>query len=48
VPLWFASEGGQVKYDVNDLAGLSYNIKEILKQNADRRVRIVINAISLL
>ncbi len=48
VPLWFASEGGQVKYDVNDLAGLSYNIKETLKQNASRRVRIVIDAISSL
>ena len=48
VPLWFASEGGQVKYDVNDLAGLSYNIKEILKQNAGRRVRIVIDAVSSL
>jgi circadian clock protein KaiC len=48
VPLWFASEGGQVKYDVNDLTGMSYNIKEVLKQNAGRRVRIVIDAISSL
>jgi len=47
-PLWFASEGGQIKYDVNDLAGLSYNIKETLKQNAGRRIRIVIDAISSL
>ena len=48
VPLWCASDGGQIKYDVNDLAGLSYNIKETLKQNAGRRVRIVIDAISSL
>jgi KaiC/GvpD/RAD55 family RecA-like ATPase len=48
VPLWFASDGGQIKYDVNDLAGLSFNIKETLKQNAGRRVRIVIDAISSL
>jgi circadian clock protein KaiC len=48
VPLWCASDGGQIKYDVNDLAGLSYNIKEVLKQNASRRVRIVIDAISSL
>jgi KaiC/GvpD/RAD55 family RecA-like ATPase len=48
VPLWFASDGGQVKYDVNDLAGLSYNIKDVLKQNAGRRVRIVIDAVSSL
>jgi circadian clock protein KaiC len=48
VPLWFASGGGQIKYDVNDLAGLSFNIKEALKQNSTRRIRIVIDAISSL
>jgi circadian clock protein KaiC len=48
VPLWFASEGGQIKYDVNDLAGLSYNIKETLKQNAGRRARVVMDAVSSL
>jgi circadian clock protein KaiC len=48
VPLWFASDGGQIKYDLNDLAGLSYNIKETLKQNSGRRARVVIDAISSL
>jgi KaiC/GvpD/RAD55 family RecA-like ATPase len=48
VPLWLASEGGQVKYDVNDLSGLSYNIKEILRQNAGRKVRVVVDVISSL
>jgi len=48
VPLWCASDGGQIKYDTNDLSGLSFNIKETLKQNAGRRVRIVIDAISSL
>jgi len=48
VPLWFASQGGQMKYDVNDLAGHSQNIKETLKQNAGGRVRIVIDAVSSL
>ena len=48
VPLWCASSGGQIRYDVNDLAGLSFNIKEVLKQNSGRRVRIVIDAISSL
>ena len=48
VPLWCASNGGQIRYDVNDLAGLSFNIKEVLKQNSGRRVRIVIDAISSL
>ena len=48
VPLWCASDGGQIKYDVSDLAGLSFNIKETLKQNSGRRVRIVIDAVSSL
>jgi len=48
VPLWCASGGGQIRYDVNDLAGLSFNIKEALKQNVGRRVRIVIDAVSSL
>ena len=48
IPLFMAGEGGAVKYDVNDLAGLSYNIKETLKQNAGRRARVVIDAVSSL
>jgi circadian clock protein KaiC len=48
VPLWLTSEGGQIKYDVSDLAGLSHNIKEVLKQNEGRRIRIVIDALSSL
>jgi circadian clock protein KaiC len=46
IPFWIASEGGQVKYDPNDLAGLSYNIKEILKKNSDRRIRVVVDFLS--
>jgi circadian clock protein KaiC len=48
VPLWIASGGGQINYDVNDLAGLSHNIKEILKENANRRVRVVVDVLSSL
>ena len=48
VPLWLSSDGGQIRYDVNDLAGLSFKIKEVLKQNAGRRIRIVIDALSSL
>jgi KaiC/GvpD/RAD55 family RecA-like ATPase len=48
VPFWFASDGGQIKYDVNDLATLSFNIKEILNQNANRRIRIVVDVLSSL
>jgi len=45
-PFWLSSEGGEVKFDVNDLSGLSINMKEILKKNGDRRIRIVIDIIS--
>jgi circadian clock protein KaiC len=48
VPLWLASDGGQIKYNVNDLASLSFNIKEVLKKNANRRIRIVIDVLSSL
>lgn len=48
VPLWFASEGGQLKYDVNDLAGFSFKMKEVLKQNQARRIRVVIDTLSSL
>jgi KaiC/GvpD/RAD55 family RecA-like ATPase len=47
-PLWFSSEGGEVKFDINDLSGLSINTKEILKKNSDRRIRVVIDVISSL
>ena len=48
VPLWLAGDGGQIKYDVNDLASLSYNIKEVLKKNSNRRMRIVVDVLSSL
>jgi KaiC/GvpD/RAD55 family RecA-like ATPase len=48
VPLWIAGEGGQVKYNFNDLASLSFNIRDILKKNGDRRIRIVIDVLSSL
>ncbi len=48
VPLWFASEGGQLKYDVNDLASLSFNIKDVLKKNSGRRMRVVLDVLSSL
>lgn len=46
VPLWFARGGGQVEYSVNDLASLSFNIKELLKKNSGRKTRIVIDSFS--
>jgi KaiC/GvpD/RAD55 family RecA-like ATPase len=46
VPLWFAGGGGQVEYSVNDLASLSFNIKDLLKKNSGRKTRIVIDSFS--
>jgi KaiC/GvpD/RAD55 family RecA-like ATPase len=40
VPLWMAGDGGQIKYNMSDLASLSYNIKEVLEKNSDRRIRV--------
>jgi circadian clock protein KaiC len=48
VPLWLAGEGGQIRYDVSDLASLSFNIKEVLKQNANKRIRVVTDVLSSL
>jgi KaiC/GvpD/RAD55 family RecA-like ATPase len=48
VPLWLASDGGQIKYEVNDLASLSFNIKDVLKKNSDRRIRVVVDVLSSL
>jgi circadian clock protein KaiC len=48
VPFWFSNDGGQIKFDINDLASLSYNIKEVLKKNADRRIRVVSDVVSSL
>ena len=47
-PFWFSSDGGEEEFDVNDLSGLSINIKGILKKNSDRRIRVVIDVISSL
>jgi len=47
VPQWMSNSGsGQSKFDVNDLSGLSFNIKDILKKNETRRIRIVTDMIS--
>jgi circadian clock protein KaiC len=46
VPFWIASDGGQIVYDYRDLPGLSHNIKEVLKQNGGRRLRVVVDVFS--
>lgn len=47
-PVWIASQGGEIKLDVNDLPGLSHNIKELLRTNSGKRVRIVTDVLSSL
>ena len=47
-PVWFAVEGGQLKYDLNNLAGLSYSIKEFVRDNQGKRTRIVLDSLSSL
>lgn len=46
VPFWVAREGGEVPYDYSDLSKLSYDIKEILKKNVGRRIRVVADVFS--
>ena len=46
VPFWLTSEGGLVKYDINDLSAFSFNVKDLLRQNVNRRIRIVVDALS--
>jgi KaiC/GvpD/RAD55 family RecA-like ATPase len=46
--MWYAREGGEIKYDVSDLASLSYNIKDVLRKNAGRRMRIATDVLSSL
>lgn len=48
VPFWIAREGGELRSAVDDLAALSFNIKDVLKKNNDRRIRIVVDVISAL
>ncbi len=48
VPFWIARDGGQLKCDLKDLTSLSFNIKDVLKKNTNRRIRIVIDALSAL
>lgn len=46
VPLWIAREGGEIPYDYSDLANLSFSIKEVLRKNSGRRMRVVIDVFS--
>ncbi len=47
-PFWIATDGGHLKFDIGDLTALSFKIKETLKERGDKRIRIVIDALSSL
>lgn len=47
-PEWMASEGSKIRCNVNDLAGLSFNIKQTLQKYGDKRARIVTDVLSTL
>ena len=46
VPQWIAREGGEIQYEHSDLAQLSINIKEVLRKNSERRIRVVADVFS--
>jgi len=49
VPQWMTTSGvGSEKFDINDLSGISFNIKGVLKKNETHRIRIVTDIISTL
>jgi circadian clock protein KaiC len=47
-PVWFAREGGQTKCDLNDLPGLSFSVKETLRRNGEKPIRVVTDILSSL
>jgi class 3 adenylate cyclase/KaiC/GvpD/RAD55 family RecA-like ATPase len=47
-PFWLAKDGGQMKYDLNDLVATSFSLKSLLNQNRSRRIRIVTDILSSL
>ncbi len=47
-PVWLTSEAGPSRLDINDLTGISFNIKEVIRKTHDRRVRVVTDVLSSL
>lgn len=45
-PYLLAREGGQARFDVKDPGGFLANLRELLKNNAERRIRIFIDFLS--
>ena len=45
---WFVGSGSERKYTPDDLAKLSFNVKEFLRENHSKRIRIVLDSLSSL
>ncbi len=45
---WFVGSGSDRKYTPDDLAKLSFNVKEFLRENHSKRIRIVLDSLSSL
>jgi len=46
IPVWYASEGGQIKFDIHDLTSLSVKLKELARDNDKRKIRIFADVLS--
>jgi len=46
VPEWIASSGSSVKCDLKDATSISFNIKDAVHRNKDRRVRVATDVLS--
>ena len=46
VSLWMASEGGRLKFNIDDLSGLSHTLKENLREEKEKKIRIAIDVLS--
>ena len=46
VPDWIASSGAQAKLDLKDTAAISFNIKQAVHANKNRRVRVATDVLS--
>ncbi len=46
IPFWLAGEGAQMRFNVNDLTSLSFNIKDVVKKNFGRRIRVIVDVLS--
>ena len=46
VPEWFSSSGSPIRCDLKDATSISYNIKEAVHRNKERRVRVATDVMS--